>query len=254
VRSRNDLRHRDGDRPSGGDIARSPLIAGSAAERALQVDVNAQRNRYIPRPPCQGCRLQVVKVVDQPIQRRSRHPGHVLHASQHRRRTGEPPAPPTPRCAARANPGAILPRGLEPTPSPTCVLPPPVGASMNDRVCRWVLAGGETQRLIRATAKGARGPDGCCRGPVRHRGCGTSRHRSPPRFVRGLKASCAAGVRARLCHQAQDLAGSRSVSRSSEAVPGRSATSSSRPCCWAGLTPGQRPVLRDRVPLALSKG
>ena len=31
------------------------------------------------------CRLEVV---DQPVQRRSRHSGHVLHASQHRRRTG----------------------------------------------------------------------------------------------------------------------------------------------------------------------
>ena len=50
--------------------------------------------------------LQVVEVVDQPVQRRSRHSGHVLHAHSHRR--ARPSAPGwSSRAAASIEPAPI---------------------------------------------------------------------------------------------------------------------------------------------------
>ena len=63
--------------------------AGADAERRPEVDdEHRRRHRRQRQPRVRRRALEVVEVVDQPVQRRSRHSGHVLHASQHRRRTG----------------------------------------------------------------------------------------------------------------------------------------------------------------------
>ena len=70
-----------GDHAAVGVLGRLDVGAGADTERRPEVDDEQRRRRRRQRQP--GVRrrtLQVVKVVDQPVQRRSRHSGHVLHA------------------------------------------------------------------------------------------------------------------------------------------------------------------------------
>ena len=87
-----------GDHAAVGVLGRLDVGAGADAEGRPEVDNEQRRRRWRQRQP--GVRrrtLQVVEVVDQPVQRRSRHSGHVLHAH---RIADAPPAP----CAGMAHP------------------------------------------------------------------------------------------------------------------------------------------------------
>ena len=64
-----------------GVLGRLEITAGASAKRRSEVDDQQRRRRRWQRQPGVGRRaLQVVEVVDQLVQRRSRHSGHVLHA------------------------------------------------------------------------------------------------------------------------------------------------------------------------------
>ena len=100
-----------------GVLGRLEITAGASAKRRSEVDDQHRRRRRWQRQP--GVRrraLQVVEVDDQPVQRRSRHSGHVLHASQHRRRKGGRAARSSYAVSRGTAAGASRPRNRRPQP------------------------------------------------------------------------------------------------------------------------------------------
>lgn len=70
-----------GDHAAVGVLGRLDVGAGTNEERCPEVDDEERRRTCRQRQPgVRRCTLQVVEVVDQPVQRRSRQSGHVLHA------------------------------------------------------------------------------------------------------------------------------------------------------------------------------